>query len=124
MVSFSKSWKSSKKPSKQRKYRRNAPLHLKQKMMKSPLSPALRKKHTRRSFMPKVGDKIKVLRGQFKGKEGAVKTVDLKELKLTVSGIEQSKRDGTKVFPKLDPSNVQIVDLKLEDKKRKRAMEK
>ena len=74
--------------------------------------------------MLKVGDKVKILRGKFRGKEGAVKIIDLKTLKLSVSGVEHTKLDGTKIFLKLDPSNVQIIDLKLEDKKRKKAMEK
>ena len=40
-----KNWKSSKQPRKQRKYRRNAPLHIRNKMMRAPLSKELRDKY-------------------------------------------------------------------------------
>ncbi len=118
MKKFSTSWTSSKQPRKQRKYRLNAPLHIKQKMLRAPLSPILRKKHEMRSFGIRTGDKVKVLRGKFSGKEGTVKSVDLKKLKVSINGIEITKNDGTKVFPFIDPSNCQIVELKLDDKKR------
>jgi len=120
MKRFSTAWEGSKKPRKQRKFRRAAPLHIKQKMLKSNLAPALREKYNRRSFTPRVGDKVKVLRGRFKGKEGTVKEVSLKKLRLSIQGVEITKNDGTKVFPFLDPSNLQITELKLEDKKRKK----
>jgi large subunit ribosomal protein L24 len=124
MVKFSSTWKASKRPSKQRNYRRNAPLHLKKRMLRAHLSKALREKHKCRTFQPKVGDKVRVMRGGFAGKEGLVKEIDTKRLRLAVSGVELTKPDGTKVFPMLDPSNIMIIELKLEDKHRKRAIER
>jgi len=124
MVKFSATWKASKKPKKQRNYRRNAPLHLKKRMMRAHLSKPLRDKYNRRSFQLKVGDKVKVLRGKFAGKEGLIKEIDTTRLKVSVNGAELTKHDGTKVFPKLDPSNMMIVDLKIEDKHRKQALER
>ncbi|MBW2988663.1 50S ribosomal protein L24, partial [Candidatus Woesearchaeota archaeon] len=58
----------------------------------------------------------------FRGKEGTIKEVDLKRLKVTVNGVEITKNDGTKVFPYLDPSNLQILELKTDDKARQKAL--
>jgi large subunit ribosomal protein L24 len=124
MKRFSESWKSSKKPKKQRKYRLMAPLHVRQRMVRAPLSPVLRTKYGCRAFGLRVGDKVKVMRGRFKGKEGAIKQVILAKLKASVHGMEITKNDGTKVFPLIDPSNLQIIELKLDDKVRQKVLAK
>ena len=118
-VSFSTTWKSSTQPRKQRKYRYNSPLHIKQKLVHTTLSKDLRKKHGVRNTQVKTGDKVKILRGKFKGKEGKVERVSLKYEKVFVTGIENIKKDGNKAMVPLVPSNLMIVDLKLDDKKRK-----
>jgi len=46
---FSKHWKASKRPGKQRKYSANLSLHLKKKLMSVNLSKELRKKHGKRN---------------------------------------------------------------------------
>ncbi|HDI03057.1 MAG TPA: 50S ribosomal protein L24 [Candidatus Pacearchaeota archaeon] len=121
---FSKAWKSSKQPRKQRKYRANAPLHIKRKMIASHLSKELREKYKRRSFPVRKNDVVKILRGSFKGKQGKVSKVDTKKMKVYVEGIVRTKKDGTKVPVPLDPSNLMIVSLNLEDKKRVKALER
>ena len=121
---FSKAWKSSKQPRKQRKYRANAPLHIKRKMIASHLSKELREKYKRRSFPVRKNDVVKILRGSFKGKQGKVSKVDTKKMKVYVEGIVRTKKDGTKVPVPLDPSNLMIVSLNLEDKKRAKALER
>ena len=50
---FSKAWIKSKKPSKQRKYVANAPLHTKGNFLNSHLSPELREKHGKRAIRVK-----------------------------------------------------------------------
>jgi hypothetical protein len=50
--------------------------------------------------------------------------VDLKKLRTTIEGIFRTKKDGTKVSVYFDPSNLQIKELNLEDKKRKNALER
>lgn len=117
MKEWSKFWKSSSKPRKQRKYRYNAPLHIKGKFLSSHLSKELRKKIGKRSIRIRKGDKIIILRGQFKKKKSTVEMVDLKNSKVFVSGVEIKKKDGTKAFYPIDPSNVMITEL-MEDKKR------
>lgn len=72
----------------------------------------------------RVGDRVKILRGQFAKKEGAVERVQLQWEKVYVTGIEQLKRDGTKRLYPLHPSNLLITSLKLDDKYRKEMLEK
>jgi len=121
---FSKTWIKSKQPRKQRKYRYNAPEHVKKKFVSVNLSKELREKHSRRNIPVVKGDKVKIMRGQFKGKSGEVEKINMKNLKIIIQGIENIKKDGTKVNYPLDPSNLMITDLKLDDKKRKASLER
>jgi len=116
---WSGAWKASKKPKKQRKYRSNAPLHVKQKLMGCHLSPELRKKYGLRAIPIRKGDKVKVLRGSSKKKTGKVDEVNLKRLKVSISGVEINKKDGSKVKIYFAPSNLMITDLDMTDKRRK-----
>jgi len=115
---FSTAWKSSKQPRKQRKYVAKAPLHIKKKFVSVNLSKDLRKKHEKRNLPVRKEDVVKVKRGKFKGKQGKVLSVKLKMQKITVEGIQIKKLDGSKVNVNLRPSNLQIIELNLEDKKR------
>lgn len=115
---FSTSWKSSTQPRKQRKYLANAPLHIRKKFVSVNLSKELRKNHGRRNIPVKKGDTIKIIRGQFKGKQGKVTEVKLKLSKVSVEGIQVKKQDNSKVNIRLQPSNLQIIELNLEDQKR------
>ena len=124
MKKFSSSWKSSKKPRKQRKYRYSAPLHIKQKFVHSHLSKDLRKKFPRRSIGLRKGDKVKVMRGQFRKHEGKVESIDLKKAEIIVSGVEITKKDGTKKLIGLNPSNLMITELNLDDKFRQKLIER
>jgi len=121
---FSKKWKSSKQVRKQRKYLANAPLHIKRKFLSSNLSKELRKKYGRRSFELAKGDLVKVMKGSFRGKTGKVNRVDLKKGKVTIEGIQRQKKDGTKVEVYFNPSNLQIQELNLSDKKREESLKK
>lgn len=118
MKKFSSSWIASKKPKKQRKYRANAPLHIKHKFMGAHLAEELRKKHGKRAIPVRRDDKVKVMRGQFKGHTGKVDRIDMKRERVFVRGVELKKKDGTKAFLPIHPSNLMIVELNLADKKR------
>ena len=120
---FTASWNKSIQVRKQRKYRYNAPLHHRQKMVHVHLSPELRKKYGIRNTQVKKGDKIKVLKGQFKKKEGKVERVILKRERVFVAGIELIKKEGTKVPVALTPSNLMITELNLDDRRRKQKLE-
>ena len=124
MKRFSKTWKSSKKPGKQRKYRYNAPLHIKNKFLSVHLSKELREKHKKRNITIRKGDTVKILRGQFKGKSGKIDRVNLKTTKVYIQGIESAKKDGTKTFYPFNPSNLMIIELNLNDKRRVKSLER
>ena len=115
---FSKHWIGSKQPRKQRKYRANAPNHLRHKLMSANLSKELRTKYGKRNFPIRKDDNVKIMRGEFKNKTGKIVSVDLKRLRISIEGIQKSKKDGTKVNVWFNPSNLQIKELNLEDKKR------
>lgn len=115
---FSSTWKSSKQPRKQRKYRHKAPVHVQQKFMSINLTKDLRKQHIRRSVEARVGDTVKVLRGGFKGKQGAIERINRKDVKVFVTGVESIKKDGSKTLYPLNPSNLQLQSLDVKDKRR------
>lgn len=125
---FSTHWKSSKQPRKKRKYVANAPLHIRKDFVSINLSKELRKKTNKRNIPAKKGDKVKICVGKFKGKTGKILTVNLKTSKVIVEEIQVKKQDGSKVNFKLQPSNLQIIELaerKLkENKKNKQKEEK
>ncbi len=118
------SWKGSKKISKQRKYRFNSPLHIKHKMLSSHLSKELRKKYSTRAMVLRKGDVVKVMNGDFRGKEGKVASVNTKKMKILVEGIQKSRKEGTKVNVAFYPSKLMITSLNLDDKKRVKIMER
>lgn len=124
MNNFSSTWKSSKKPRKQRGYRLSAPLHTKHKFVQSHLSRELRKKHGKRSIGLRKGDKVKIMLGQFRKHEGKIEIIDLKKARVFVNGVELTKRDGTKRMLALHPSNLMVTELNLEDKLRQKILER
>ncbi len=117
-MSWSAHWKGSVKPRKQRSYAREAPLHVKRQFLAAHLSKELRGKHKTRSITVRTGDKVTVLRGQFRKKSGKVERVDIRESRLYITGVEQSKRDGSKAMYPIHPSNVIITELESTDKRR------
>jgi large subunit ribosomal protein L24 len=120
---FSNSWNSSKQPRKQRKYVYNAPLHIKGKFVSSHVSPELRKKYVIRSFRLRTGDKVKVMRGQYKGKEEKVIEVNLKKQTIYLEKITITRVDGNTARIPFKPSNLMIVEFNMSDKKRKTKIE-
>ncbi|ACJ15562.1 LSU ribosomal protein L24P [Thermococcus onnurineus NA1] len=111
-------------PRKQRKFLYNAPLHLRSKIMSATLSKELRQKYGVRSLPIREGDKVKIMRGDYKGKEGKVVEVNLKRYRIYVEGVTQKKVDGTEVFYPVHPSNVMIVELNLKDEEREKIIER
>ena len=115
--SFSINWLFSTQPRKQRKFRFNPPLHIKGKFLNARLSKELSKKHNTRNIRVRKGDKVRLMRGQFKGTSGSIDKVDLARERIYVSGVSLVKKDGGKVPYPIHPSNVQIIEL-AEDKRR------
>ena len=124
MTSFSTSWKSSKKPRKQRKYISNAPLHIKGKFLHVHLSDDLSKKFGKRSARVRKGDRVKIMKGQFKGKSGKIENVNTRAGKVLVEGAEVQKKDGTKIKYAISTSNLLITDLNSDDKRRQESLKR
>ncbi|MEB3844305.1 MAG: 50S ribosomal protein L24 [Desulfurococcales archaeon] len=114
----------SRQPRKQRKAYFNAPLHARQKLLSAPLSPELRERYGVKRLPVRKGDKVRIMRGDFKGKEGTVARVDVKRLALFIDGVTIEKADKTPVFRPIHPSNVMIVQLNLSDKRRREIIER
>ena len=115
---WNKNWKRSVQPRKQRAFVRNAPDHIRNKLLCAHLSKELKEKHKIRSIRVRKGDKVKVMIGQFKNKIGKVDRVSTKRQRLFITGVEQTKMDGTKALYPVHPSNVMITELDLSDKRR------
>ena len=110
-------------PKKQRKALYTAPLHIRRKLMSANLSKDLRADIGKRSLPIRVGDKVQVVRGDFKGHEGKVESIDAKRYKVTVEGVTLSKPDGNAVLLPIHPSNLMIIEADLKDERRLKAEE-
>ena len=121
---FSTNWVSSVQPRKQRKYRHNAPLHKRQSFVRANLSPELRKRFGKRNMQLRKGDEVKVMRGQFKGKSGVIETISLSKSKIFVEEFKVKKTDGSEIPKGMEPSNLMITKLKLDDKKRQAVLDR
>lgn len=110
-MNWSPSWISSKKPTKQRKYVKNAPLHVRSALLCSHLSKELAKKLNTRSLRVRKGDKVTVMRGQHKGKSGTVDSVDTQKARIYITGVEVPKRDGSKAMYPIHPSKLMIKEI-------------
>ena len=119
---FSTSWLSSTQPRKQRKFRINAPLHIKHKFLSANLSKELRKKYAKRNLPLRKGDEVLIMRGAFKKKKAKLTSVDLKNSRVVIEGMQRTKKDGSKVNVFFRPSILQIQTLNLEDKQRVAAL--
>ena len=89
---FSTKWVSSKQPRKQRKYKANAPLHLKHKFLSAHLSKTLRQKYGKRSFPLRKGDEVLVMRGTFKKKKAKIASIDLTRSRVALENIQRTKK--------------------------------
>ncbi|MCW3136243.1 MAG: 50S ribosomal protein L24 [Canidatus Methanoxibalbensis ujae] len=118
MVAITKS----KQPRKQRKARFNAPLHRRHKFVSAMLDYSLREKYGRRSFPLRKGDVVRIMRGDDRGHEGKVLSVDLKRERITVEGVVVVRSDLSEVPKPIHPSNVKIVKLDLKDRRREEAL--
>lgn len=110
---------SSIQPRKQRKALYEAPLHQRRKQIASHLSEELLLKYNRRSIPVVTGDEVQVMRGSDKGHKGQVVDIDTKHRKVVVEGVTVKKADGTDVPRPVDPSNLRILKLNLDDARRR-----
>ncbi len=87
-------------------------------MMSAHLAKDLRQQYKRRSLPLRKGDEVKVLRGEFKGLYGKVEKIDLQNLKVKIENVKRRKASGEEVAVSIDPSNLLVMKLDMNDKKR------
>ena len=121
---WSNKWIASTQPRKQRKYRYNAPLHVRQKFVSAHLSEALRNRFGKRSLPVRKGDEVKIMRGSNAGHKGKVDRVDLKHREIYIEGHTVKKVDGSEIMKSVHPSNLLLVDPKMDDKRRQMIVER
>ncbi len=112
------------KPKKQRKRLYQASLYERYKRFSAPLSPELKSSHNANSVPVRVGDTVRVMRGDRKGLEGKVNKVDRKKYRIFIEGITREKVDGTTILVPIHPSKVMITRLNLDDKWRREALKR
>jgi len=78
----------------------------------------LREKQKTRNVTLRKGDTIKVMVGKYKGKKAKVLEIKTKLMKIYLEGIQVKKQDGSMANIPFRASNLQIIELNNEDKKR------
>jgi large subunit ribosomal protein L24 len=112
------------KPTKQRKKLFQAPDHVRYKFFAAPLSPELRASHGVRTLPVRSGDSVRIMRGDQKGFEGKITSINRKKYRIYVEGLTREKVDGTTIFVPIHPSKVMITRLNLDDKWRKKILDR
>ena len=101
-----------------------APLHVKRKMLTAPLSKEAIMKYGVKRFQLRVGDKVLVKKGKFKGHIGKIDGIDIRKMRIFIEGVTRKKVDKSTVHVPIRPWNVEILELDLSDEKRKKALER
>ncbi len=105
-------------PGKNRQTVYNADIRQKRILMAAHVSKDMRGKTGTRSLAVRVGDTVKIMRGDYKGKTGNINQVDHTRNKVFVAGIMRKKTDGKEAFIAFRPSNVLITGMESKDKTR------
>jgi large subunit ribosomal protein L24 len=112
------------KPGKQRKKLYQASLSECYRRFSAPLSSKLKESHNTSSVPVRSGDTVTIMRGDRRGSEGKVQRIDRRNYRIFVEGVNREKVDGTKILIPIHPSKVMITRLNLNDKRRKKIMER
>jgi large subunit ribosomal protein L24 len=112
------------KPTKQRKRLYQATANERYKRFSAPLSSKLKESHGTSSVPVRKGDTVMIMRGDRKNSEGKVIQIDRKNYRIFVEGATREKVDGTNIPVPIHPSKVMITRLNLDDKWRKKIMER
>jgi len=109
-------------PRKQHKMLFKAPLNMRYRHFSAPLSDSLKASHHFDSVPLRKGDTVRIMRGDRKGAEGKVTSVDRRKYRLFIEGVTQEKVDGSNVPAPIHPSKVMITNLNLDDKWRRESL--
>lgn len=91
--------------------------------MRAPLSEELRERYGTRTSSLRKGDTVIIMRGDYKGHEGKISSLDLSKMRVTIEGVTIKKMDGTTRPATIKPSKVMITKLDLSEKRRKEFFE-
>ena len=106
-----------------RKHYFNATKEEKHVALSAPLSKELQTTHGIKRLPVRRDDEVKVVRGQYKQREGRVVAVKLRSMRINVESVTKQKINNENVYIPIHPSNVVITKLKM-DKHRKELIEK
>jgi len=84
----------------------------------------LRKKFKKRNIPLRKGDKVEVVRGEFKGMKSLINKMNLKNLTVVLEDVKRSKTDGTEVRISIHPSNLRLVEPDMTDRKRQKIVKR
>lgn len=113
------------KPDTERKKHYKAKLHKKRNNLHVHLSKELRikLKEKKRSILVRRDDRVKVLRGPGKGKEGKVTKVDISKRKVYVEGVTIKNAKAKETLIPLQPSNLMLMALESTKERKKKFSE-
>ncbi|MFH1750421.1 MAG: 50S ribosomal protein L24 [Candidatus Micrarchaeota archaeon] len=106
-------------PRKKRRALIYSKIHSMKRLLRVHLSKALRQQFKKRSLLVKKGDKVRILTGNFRKREGKVIEVDVSKGRLYIEGIIQKKQGGKEVFAPVIPSNCILLEWAQPRKKEK-----
>jgi large subunit ribosomal protein L24 len=108
------------KPRKQRFFRFNAPMHVRQHFLHSHVDKALRSKLNIKQKTVQIsrGDTVKIMAGSKKGTTGKVTRVNLRTGRIMLDSLTKKNARGKEFGVGINASNVYITDLNLTDKYR------
>lgn len=112
------------KPTKQRKRLYQASANERYRRFSAPLSSKLKESHGTNSIPIRKGDTVMIMRGDRRNTEGKVTQIDTQKYRIFVEGANREKVDGTSIPVPIHPSKVMITRLNLDDKWRKKILER
>lgn len=115
---WSATWNSSVDSGKQRKYRANAPQHQRKQFLSAHLADDVEETVGTSTLPVRTGDRVEVMRGDHAGATGRVAEIDTDDYVVEIDGVERESVDGTETRIPIDPSNLKIVSLNLDDGQR------
>jgi large subunit ribosomal protein L24 len=93
-------------------------------MLGAALSDRLREKHGVKTIPVRQGDSVRISKGDFSGIDGKVIKADAEKNSLLIEGVTRENVSGTAIRVPIHSSNVVITTLNLDDKWRKRKLER
>ncbi len=92
-------------------------------MLRAPLSTELKSKYGKNSVRIRIGDSVRLLKGEYSGVEGKVQKVFPIEGRLTIEGVTREKIAGGTTPIRIQSSNVVVTSVSLDDKFRRAKLE-